>query len=263
MSILEGEQWGPPTLLAKSNLDIGWRWRRTVHSSAEHGTFLMLIKEEHVSERHVLFGSVEGPLGVVPLDTLLTPYAGTFLLEGMKVLAAIQVGPSSGDPNIPATFYLMQSADLGRNWSKGAAVPINSGVAALLQLQRDGSDALHVTWFDNGLTMRHAWQRRTGDPWAEMPLPAAPAGKQLLTGASLVSNRGTPFVIRQAVDEAGTGRLMAACFKQGRWSSWQQLPFEGGFPLLGFTEEGRSVAAFTGARDGVPNAALELWLVHP
>jgi hypothetical protein len=261
------DTWQTPIRIAEANMGLDWVRGRTVAQIAERGAFVMLTSEEHVTDRHVLFGSVTGELARMPLPAYQQPYAATFLGgEDDGITAVVQVGRAAGAPEQPLELLMLRSEDEGASWSQPESFWQMDAVISNLRLHRDGEGTPHVVWTEGFTETRHVRISPGTGAWMESSVQGVDRGGAAISGVSGIDRCGRITLARVVLDGSGEATLQLMHWTGEKWAAKEILDNYLGIGVFaGSGHDGTWYVTWSGRMRGetAANTNLSIWLFAP
>ena len=256
----ETAEWSEPRLLLGARLGLEWS-DLTIRYSARGAPLLLVIREESVLDRDVMFGPLAGPLAPIPLSDELRPHTAALYAGDGLIAVAIQL--SERDSN-QSWLQIITSQDDGTTWSDPEVVWRTSGIGRGLRLHRDEEGVLHLFWVEGFTGLRHV-RGEAGD-WTEVSAVPVPDSEVLFGSVTGVDRCGSLALAQEVLTSSGE-----VGFKLWRWvgTGWVRDDLLDGLSGLnlfdGVSEAGAWHLGLSGALDseGAATAALALWTVTP
>lgn len=250
-----GSGWGPAGILLSSRFNLRWTSAGMVQTS--RGTSLVLIRQESMATREILFGSVAGgfvpislPDGAVPIEAAATAWG-----DSVEVVAYLH------DPGKQDWWLAVaNSADAGRSWSPATSLPVTpSDVANRIRIHRLGQTT-HILWEGRGGTIEHA--SNTDGVWSTDHL--RPSGSH--SGwASGVDSCGRLRVVWGRISTRLDEPDFETSWWLRRWSEPVALVEARGVYLFdGLGQPGKWSVAWSGFKRGdEPDIPMRIWTWSP
>jgi hypothetical protein len=216
MSEWQGAGWTTPTLMVKASLYVDWIGHTTIDNQPE-GAYAMVLYEEPMIDRRIVFGPVSEGLSPFPVPNDFVPFAATFMRDSDALITVVIQGHyRSGSDSDSLQFVALRSDDQGTTWSKPEVVWRTSTLGTNLGLYRDAQNTLHLIWTDGWTRTRHIY-RAPSTGWTESTLHNS-SSNLLFPGVAGIDRCGRLTLLRESWS-ADSGGMSIIQLRIDRWTS--------------------------------------------
>jgi hypothetical protein len=248
--------WAPARRIVQAQSYVDWAITRTIRNSRGE-PLIMVVVEDHVTERRIAFGPASDTLKLLPLPPNMRPFSATFRVSGDSVLAVVQVAADAA----PLALVALHSTDRGNTWSPSTVFASTPRLAYNLRVHLDSSGTEHLVWRDGVTEMHHRYRSAANQGWVSSAVPGSDEAEQVFAGVSGIDSCGRLTIARQVFSD-GTMHIQLVRWNGQSWT--KSYPFQGGTGLYLFGGESNDGKWYIGWSGLLLNEdEMSLWIMSP